>query len=102
MSEATAPVAVAKRPDAWHVGAQFVVDNNVASLILLDSGFVEAEVVGVGFPADGQQNVSTLRRLRIIDAVDARKDLVTALLKADASGIGANRDALFLDNTPDC
>ena len=48
VGEGAFAVAVAQGPDAGDVGAELVVDGDVAALVGDDAGFVEAEVVGVG------------------------------------------------------
>ncbi len=47
VGEGAAAVAVAERPDARHVGAQLVVDGDVAARVGRDAGLVEPEIVGV-------------------------------------------------------
>ena len=48
VGEGAVAVAVADGPDAGDVGAELVVDGDVAVVVGDDAGFVEAEVVGVG------------------------------------------------------
>ena len=43
------------------VGAQLVVDRDVAARVGLDAGVVEAEIVGVGPPADREQQMRARR-----------------------------------------
>ena len=57
VGEGAASVAVAEGPDAGDVGAELVVDGDVAALVVGDAGFFEAEVVGVGAAADGEEDV---------------------------------------------
>src|ERR1700730_5166262 len=57
MGESALAVAVAERPDAGHVRTQLVVDHDVAEFVGFDSGSVEAEIVRIGAPTDGQQHM---------------------------------------------
>ena len=60
---APAPVAVAHRPDVRDVGAQLVVDHDVAAPVDLDAGGLQPQVVGVGLAPHGDQQVAALDRL---------------------------------------
>ena len=57
MGESALAVAVAERPDAGHARAQLVVDRDIAARVGFDAGSVEAEIVRIGAPTDGQQNM---------------------------------------------
>ena len=78
-----------------HVRAQLVVDLDVAALVGRDAGLIKAEIVGVGLPADGEQDVRS-RRLRARPSSNRRRtsDPMAARLEADALGIQADVDAL--------
>ena len=71
VGEGALAVAVAERPDARVGGAQALVDLDVAALVGLDAGRVQAEVVGVGHPADGEQEVACRARAARLPAVEA-------------------------------
>jgi hypothetical protein len=72
VGEGALAVAVAHRPDAG-IAAQLVVDDHVAALVEVDPGLVQAQVVGVGLAAHGQQHVRAgdLRRAGLAGDVDA-------------------------------
>jgi hypothetical protein len=50
-------VAVAKRPDTRHVDAQLIIDDDVAVIVVTYPGPIEAEIVGVGPSAGGNQQM---------------------------------------------
>ena len=57
VGEGAFAVAVTERPHPRHVRAQLIVDDDVASLVPGDPGFVEPEIVGVRPTADREQQV---------------------------------------------
>ena len=57
MGEGAFAVAIAQRPDAGDVGAQLVVDFDVAVAVGCDAGVFETEIGGVGAAADGEEQV---------------------------------------------
>src|SRR6516164_8587668 len=57
VGERAATVAVAERPDARDVGLKTFVDRDVAAPIERNAGTVEAEIVRIGPPAHGQQDI---------------------------------------------
>src|SRR4030095_3871548 len=99
--ECALAVAVAERPDAADARAKLVVDHDVAALVDGDARPVEAEIVGVGTAADGEQHVGALDLRRTVDAIDVGADRVAALGEADALRVQANLDALALDDLAD-
>ena len=101
MREGAAAVAVAECPDAWNVGGKGVVDGDVAARIGLDAGAVEAEIVGVRTPPNGQQDVRPDDRGCAFEAVNA--DCYAFLVRHDGDALGAGSDAnaLAQENVPD-
>ena len=71
VSEGSAAVAVAHRVDAGDVGAELVVYGDVAALVCGDAGFIEAEVVGVGGAAHGEQDVGAMDGWLAVVTVDS-------------------------------
>ena len=57
VGEGAAAVAVADGPDAGDVGAELVVDGDEAAVVVGDAGLFEAEIVGVGAAAYGEEDV---------------------------------------------
>jgi len=57
VGEGSATVAVAEGVDAGDVGAELVVDEDVAVVVGGDVGVVEAQVLGVRGAADGEEDV---------------------------------------------
>jgi len=55
--ERTLAVAVTERPDARNVGAQLIVDLDVAAFVDGNAGFLQPEFVRVGATADRQQQM---------------------------------------------
>src|SRR5687768_13555094 len=101
MREGTLAVAVAKGPDVRIGSAQAFVDLDVAALVGLDAGGVEAEVVRVGHPAHGEQQMRAPLARRAFPAAEADGYAVRLLLYAQAFGAQAQLDAFraqdFLD-----
>src|SRR5690606_12999169 len=58
---------VPDRPDAGHVGAEVVVDDDVAPLALLHADLGQAEALGVRDAADGEQHAVALDRVLPVD-----------------------------------
>ena len=97
VGEGAASVAVAEGPDAGDVGAELVVYGDEAVLVVLDAGAVEAEVVGVGAAADGEEDVGADAVGVSSSQFDADGYVVSARLEMDALGVQAHRDALFFE-----
>ena len=97
VGEGAAAVAVSDRPDAGDVGAELVVYGDVAALVVGYAGLLEAEVVGVGYAANGKEDVGANAVGSIVRAVDACSDIVAVRLEVDALGVQSNRDALFFE-----
>src|SRR5262249_57725434 len=57
MGEGAAAVAIAERPGSRNIGAQLIVNLDVAAGVDGDAGLVQAEVVGIGTAADGEQQM---------------------------------------------
>ena len=76
MRERAASVAVAEREDARHIGAQLIVDRDVAARVGRNAGLVEAEIVGVRPPPDREQQMRADDLRRAFGAVDVRRDTV--------------------------
>ncbi len=57
MGEGTAPVAVSQRPDTFDVRREFIIHLDIAALVGLDTRLVEAEIIGVGPPADRKKHM---------------------------------------------
>ena len=102
VGEGAVAVAVAEGPDAGDVGAELVVDGDVAALVDGDAGFVEAEIVGVGAAAHGEQDVGAgeLGRRRPCSR-RRRWGRRRALSRVDALGVEADVDALFFEKVLD-
>ena len=97
VGEGSAAVAVADGPDAGDVGAELVVDGDVAAVVVSDAGFFEAEVVGVGTAAYGEEDVRADALGGIVLAADSGGDVVALATEVDALGAGADLDALFFE-----
>ncbi|KAB8606239.1 hypothetical protein FH972_025869 [Carpinus fangiana] len=98
---------VTEREDAGHVGLLVVVDGDVAALVLLDAGLVEAQVLNLGRAADGpQQGVDVegagAAVVLVVDALLAVAEVLDLLLRGllvqvDAAALVLGCD-LFLDH----
>ena len=100
MGEGAATVAIAERPDARRAGAQFVVDDDVAARVGLDSGLVERQVVGVGPAPDREQHVGTRDFRRAGRAIEPDRDFGAPGFEMNAFRIQAHSDALGFENLP--
>ena len=101
MGERAAPVDVAERPNARHVGAQFIVHGYVTACVGLDAGLVESEVIGIGHAPDRQQQMRARDFARFLFATHLHRDAVAAFRRAHALGIEPDFDALALQNVGD-
>ena len=101
VGKAAFAVAIAERPDARDIGAQLVVDGDVAALVAADPGPVEAEILAIGAAPDRQQQVRAHDFGRALGAVDGRGDAVAVFGEADAFGVQPDIDAVALDYLPD-
>ncbi len=98
VSESALAVTVPERPDAWHVGSQLVVDNDVASLIHVEAGPFDSQIIRVRSTAHGKQKVRPDHFLRAFVAVEVDDDVVTPLRDADAFGLKSNIDPFCFQN----
>ena len=94
MGEGAAPVAVAQRPDASHVGAQLVIDLDVAAGISPDPGAVESQIVRVGPPSDRQEQVRPSDLGSPLGAIEPHDDIAVPFRDADTFRVQAEIDAL--------
>ena len=95
MGESAAAVAVAQRPDAGHVGPEFVIDLDVAARILPDPGAVESQIVGVGPPSRSPASrCDPLTAGAPSLAIEPHDDVAVSLRDADAFRVQAEIDAL--------
>src|SRR5260370_42238949 len=89
VGEGAFAVAVAERPHPFYVGAQLIVDENVAVLVLSDTGRVEPEIVGVRATADRQHQVRPTNFGWPLRAIEADEDIVAAPREPDAFRLDA-------------
>ena len=99
--ERAPPIAVAERPDALDVRAELVVDDDVAPRVRFHAGAVQPQIVRVGDPADGEEQMRAVDLGRALLAVDARPHARRTLLESDALRVRAHRDPLVLEDAPD-
>src|SRR6202007_472457 len=59
VGECALTVAVAHRPNVVDVGLELIIDHDVATVIGLHAGRLEAQVVGVGSPSHRHQEVTS-------------------------------------------
>ena len=98
VGEGAAAVALAERPDAGDVGGELVVDRDDAALVRFNASGVEAEVVGVGLAAHGEEDVGAELLGRAFGAVDVHGDPAVVAGEADALRVGADAHALVLED----
>ena len=101
VGEGAFAVAVAERPHPRHVGAQLIVDDDVAALVPGDAGLVEPEIVGVRATADREQQVRPANFGRSVCAIEAHQDVVAAPRDPDAFRLDAHPDAFAFENLGD-
>ncbi len=101
MRERAAAVRVSERPDSPHVRAAFVVDLDESAWVGLDARLVEAKIVRVRDAPDREEYVGSDGDRLPAAAVQSDRDPVGALLEADALGVGADLDALALEDRAD-
>src|SRR5262249_45960490 len=94
-------IAVTESPNIGHVGLQLIVDDDVAALVGLHSGAVQAQVAGVGDAPNREKHVSPQYFERRVFTVDAHDDCVIALREGNAFRVEPNLDLFFLENFAD-
>src|SRR5204863_1992866 len=99
--ESALAVAVAERPDSRDARAELVVDHDVPPRVDRDSRLLEAQIVGIGTAADGEQHVRAVHSRRTVGTLEAGDDLFAAFGEADALRVHAHLDTLVLDDLPD-
>src|SRR5215469_16238721 len=67
-----------------------------------DASLVEAEVIGVGPAADGEQHVRAIGGIRVVGTTDVYRDVVALPLQANALSVEANVDAFLLQDLFHC
>ena len=81
--------------------AQLVVDRDVAALVDRDARLLEAEIVGVGTAADGEQHVRAVHLRRAAAQSTLATISVAVLAKLMHFAFSCDLDALVLDDLPD-
>ena len=94
MGEGAAPIAIAQRPDARHIGPQLVIDFDVAAGITPYPGTVESQIVRVGPPSDRQEQMGPSDLGRPLGAIELHDDLAVPFRDADTFRVQAKIDAL--------
>src|SRR3979409_2531759 len=94
-------VAIAERPHSRHVGAQLIVDDDVAAFVPRDTSLVGPEIVCVRPAADREQQVRPANFGRSVRAIEAYEDIIAALRDPDAFRLDAQPDAFALENLGD-
>jgi len=102
VGEGAAAVAIAKGVDAFYVGAELVVDCDVAFVVGGDAGFVETEVLGVGGATYGEEDVGADGGgFFAFGAGYAYADAFSVRGEGDALGVEADVDAFALEDVED-
>ena len=98
VGETAFSVTVAERPDAGYIGAQLIVYSDVTALVVLDAGPFQAQVIGIGPPADRQQQMGAVDLWCPFGAVHAGHDAVSVLANVDAFRIQPYLNAFVFHN----
>src|SRR3546814_19049083 len=72
--EGAATIAFTERPGPVDVGAQHVVDTDIPPAVDLHPSGAQAEIVGIGSPANGDQNVGSANHAVALKAVHSDRD----------------------------
>jgi hypothetical protein len=91
-------VAVLEGPDARHVGAELVIDNDASTLVQQHTRSLQAQVVRVGPASCGEQQMASAHQRRTARAVEARADRVVLVLDGSAFRIEPHMNALLFQN----
>jgi hypothetical protein len=102
VGEGAFAVAVAECPHSRHVGAQLIVDDDVASLVSGDTGFVEPKIVGVRATPDRGEQMGPANLGWSVCAIEANEDVLAAAREPDALRLDAQPYAFAFDNLGDC
>src|SRR5690606_19030581 len=79
VGEGTAAVDISHGPDAIHLGAQVIVDGDIAPVINLKTGGLEVEIGGVWRATNGQQKVTAFDRRTALAGFEGQQDATTRL-----------------------
>ena len=96
--EGAPAIDVADRPDARNVGAKLIVDGDETPPVGLDTGLIEPEIVGVGNPPDGEQQVGADDLVGPRFASRGEHHPIAAFLDAYTLGIETHLDAFRLQD----
>ena len=93
MGEGAAAIAVTERKDVRHAGAEFVVNDDVAPRVNLNSGLIKAQIIRIRPAADREQDVGGQHLGLASRAFDPDTDFGASRLESDAFRIKADRDS---------
>src|SRR3546814_6894014 len=88
--EGAATIAFTERPDPVDVGAQHVVDTDIPPAVDLHPSGAQAEIVGIGSPANGDQNVGSANHAVALKAVHSDGDAFVIGFKRNAMAVSSN------------
>ena len=97
VGESAAAVAIAERPDATCAGLETVVDGDEAPPVGGDAGAVEAEIAGVGDPAECHEQMAADHRRTVAgadgDTASIRRDREAGRAEAEDDALAFEDDA---------
>src|SRR5437763_4893273 len=98
MSEGSLSVAITQRINAGHIGAKLIINLDVTSLIYLNSGMFQTEVVGVRHPTDCEKGMRADDSLIAAAAINLHGHFVAAFFKGDAFRAETDLDTFAFEN----
>src|SRR5262249_45359487 len=94
-------IAISHRPDARDVGAQLIVDLDIAALVGGDASLIEAEIIRIRSSADRDQHVCSDDARNLSRGLDFDGDGVPRLRNIDYSAIGLHMNPFLLEESSD-
>lgn len=97
VSQHGAESAVTDDTDVGNLGAVLLVDDETATVVLLDADALEVQALGVGLAADGDKDDISIKGLLLttLGGLDVKANGSTADITGDDLGVGLELDALL-------
>ena len=102
VSECAFAVAIAQRPNARDTAAELIVHFDVAVLVNRNARLIQTQVVRVGPPSHGQQDMCPADLRSALSTIRGRDNLLAVPREANAFRIHSNVNTLAFQNFLDC
>ena len=85
-------IALAQRPDAWNVGFEPIVHDDVSAFVACDTCRFESQIVRIRLAADGEEQMRALDRRTAFAAIDMSGHHACPSTDANAPGVQTEGD----------